>query len=105
VHRDSEVRTFHPIVTRADKMLPDTIGSHLHMLPLSPNHEACRSQNRPVKHHYRSYLDGRNSSRTILRSRQTNIWNQRLQVLRDEGRPFPLGWDKTIGWMDSRVKK
>jgi hypothetical protein len=33
------------------------------------------------------------------------IWNQRLQVLRDEGRPFPLGWDKTIGWMDSRVKK
>jgi hypothetical protein len=33
------------------------------------------------------------------------IWNQRLQVLRDECRTFPLGWDKTIGWMDSRVKK
>jgi hypothetical protein len=33
------------------------------------------------------------------------IRNQRLQVLRDDGRPFPLGWDKTIGWMDPRVKK
>ena len=51
MRRDSEVRTFHPTVTRALKMLPDTLGSYLyntlgsylHMLPLSPNHEACRS--------------------------------------------------------------
>ena len=59
----------------------------------------------PDKQHYRPYIDGRNSSSSILRSRQTNDLESRSQVLRNDGRPFPLGWDKTIGWMDSRVKK
>ena len=40
-----------------------------------------------------------------LRSKQTRDLELRLQVWRDDDRPFPLGWDKTIGSMDSRVKK
>jgi hypothetical protein len=45
------------------------------------------------------YIDIRNSSRSTL------IKANRDLELRDYGRSFPLGWDKTIGWMDSRVKK
>ena len=46
----------------------------------------------PDVQHYRRY--GRNSRR----------FGHGKYVAYD-GRPFPLGWDKSIGWMDSQVKK